>query len=367
MGSIGSIWLKKIGVPQENIQIFCSYLNTNFEKQIRPQIVKKFIISQPNISLLELKENAKDYEGFDIKEDIVDFIERACPIKNKKEKLWVQKIYKKNLLPSDVRNLLLQYNKQETPPPLEFFISLEDLKEYLVGIKRKKPIDSLNWEGEMIEMFFVESQEEMDYLGAGTNWCTLGDREGGPVVLNPFEFYLFKVNGMPEVLFHPKTQELKDCSDGPIYDGWIAKMIYPFLDKYKLIRKPYSDDVKTYFHTTQHALNISNFDSEDLLKKLECDICNYNFLSSAKKEKFRSDILDGFCCGQYKYQDFCKLSYGSLEMLSPLPKIVKELFEGFVMTKILELKKEGKISNYKRLFPKSIRTRKVRELITYSA
>ena len=145
-GSVGTVWLNKIGVPQSNIQVFSNYLNENFEKQIGPQIVKKHIVPNPNISFSELKNQAEKYKQETIKEEIREFIEKASPLKNKKEKDWISKTYHDDLDFLKIRSMLCKYNSIKNKQPLSNFQSVFDLQKYIMGKTScfLEPIDYLS-------------------------------------------------------------------------------------------------------------------------------------------------------------------------------------------------------------------------------
>tara|TARA_R110000824_G_scaffold148242_2_gene317804 strand:+ start:10947 stop:13604 length:2658 start_codon:yes stop_codon:yes gene_type:complete len=314
---MGSIALEKAGVPSTQVPRFIEYLHSlpdNLQKYLY-----KFIRKNPLMSVDELK-------GIPIKNSTLTVDPKfESMIKNmsegRLEREWLKKLVLNGRFQAEdaikLKGLLDDFDDVDVDnkPAIESFDDDIALAKYLKQFKNvggntsKKGdfelLDSAEVHDKQVELYLMNDQLSLDSIAGthGASWCVLS--ENGAADYEPFVYYCFVVDGIPEVLIHLGSSQMKDKYDGPLHDGHIVGLIRDMVEKHKFLDVMRSDiDTQSYIKTTNKIDNINSMAASDDPEAFE----------ELEEELFRDHTLMHYIDEQYwpKFMPSFKTSVDSL-------------------------------------------------------
>jgi len=225
---VGAKYLEVKGVPKQNIPAFMQYL-LSLPDPVQNYLTKKFILKNPKMSIDELKSIPVTIEKeTEIDPEMEKLVKKVSPKKQERE--WLRQLVLSGRFQKEdavkLKNMLTQFNKLKSDKSINDFNDDIALSKYLSQFENTKTTtkDVENIDGvklvkseHEIDVYYVTSQEGLDALGEGANWCVL--TKGNlhqPTTYDPFEYYIFLLNDKPEALYHEGTEQFKDSHDDHI-------------------------------------------------------------------------------------------------------------------------------------------------------
>ena len=283
MAGVGSQWLNKLGFPKNISEEITNFLNDIeiFESQKASAFVKNVlskIEDKNNFKIDSLNELSKQYQkkGEDVELNI-----RLNSISHSPDqKKWLKQLHENGKInpnkedDTKISLLLQEYKNLENKIPLNNFKNDSELFDYIKKSKREiSQVNDTNIPGaklidkdKNVDLYLLTSQEAIDEFGKESNWCVVTSNGGKKYT--PNEYYCFVINGIPSVLAHPQSEQLKDIGDKPINDVKLIEYIGKLVEKHNLHNpESYSDDYEAYSNSKALILDLKeNLDDDEYIR-----------------------------------------------------------------------------------------------------
>tara|TARA_R110000824_G_scaffold148242_2_gene317799 strand:+ start:2118 stop:4784 length:2667 start_codon:yes stop_codon:yes gene_type:complete len=240
---MGSIGLEKVGVPSNNINQFINYLHSlpdNLQKYLF-----KYIRKNPLMTVEELKAiPVEKKEALSISKKMETLVKRITEDNNERE--WLRGLVISGRFKEEdsvkLFNLFGKYHAISTAPEIESFkddtalaayISSNTVYEAVDATGEFKLVDEGTDRGRNVKMYYITDQAALDSLGGDASWCVL--TANGGTDYEPFEYYMFLIDGEAEVLIHQGSSQIKDKYDGELRNGILVSLINPYIEKHNIL------------------------------------------------------------------------------------------------------------------------------------
>jgi len=275
------------------------------------------------------------------------------------ERQWVQNLLDKHMINVDedlpkLRILLQELHKYSPEVSISKFKDDSDLFNYLKRFKRAQdfvlPSDGCTLlgtdmvDGNSVALYEV-TRSGIEEFGKSTNWCVSHGYRYEPDV-----YYGFVINGKPEVLVHPSSNQIKDVSDRKLNNIFV-KFINNLVNKFHF--NTGKGDFSTYNETLSTINNLERHlgDKKFLTNYLSNYINNIVYLPISEVHNYLPLMVD-----KISVLNFYSCSLSILELLGnyinfhDLPERV------YLDNYALEVLSEEE-PNYLQNVPKSFRTK----------
>ena len=300
--------------PQNLVEGTAEYLHSlpdNAQSYLWKQI-KKILKHKQSISLEEIKAIPVQIENdIEINPKMEQYVKNIT--NDKKERQWLRSlisigrvkeedIYKISNLFAKFHNLpdIPENNKKITK--ITDFKDDSELSKYIDDKTPKTSVDpnslpkgaklleSFNSMGQNFQLYNLTTQEALDAVGKGANWCVL--TENGAYNYEPLDYYCFVIDGNPEVLIHQRSSQIKDSHDATVADPHLIKNINPYIEKYKL--NTHDDDFAEY---DDNLANLKTFESkindeEFINEAINEDIAMFSLIPNEYWDKYTKTLID---------------------------------------------------------------------------
>jgi hypothetical protein len=396
---VGKDWLEILKVPEENIPTLIEFFES-IPENVGPTLVNKFIKGNPQITVEDLQrqyiENfAKDTQFSKISPEVQEQINQTSQDKDERE--WLAKIINEgSIKPHDlpmIKDTLKELRKVSQKKASDFknfeelamFVSqfkTEETQGSIEGLPEDsyKLLDTLDG----VELFFINTdtpngQKAIDTLAEGAQWCVLTKNE--KVYHDPNEYYLFMVDGRPEALAHPQSDQIKNFYDAPLKDPKLVRRIHPLVEKHNLYSPENSEDYpekskdyKAYSEMLEAVRGLEEIeqraDDEDFINNILDE--DFTKLSSVPKNKWGKYVLKFWEIFKRDWEDREGNLRGYFNLITDLDH---NLLKYLVDDAIINNREEGiyflkvaanewmnsddenlTIGRYQKMIPKSLRT-----------
>tara|TARA_R110000824_G_scaffold148242_2_gene317801 strand:+ start:7830 stop:9995 length:2166 start_codon:yes stop_codon:yes gene_type:complete len=348
---IGSVGLKMVGVPPTNIDAFIEYLHT-FHDGLQKKLLKQ-IRKTPLMSVDELKAIPVDAKETKVPEEFEVLIGKMT--QSAQEREWLRKLVVSGRFQKEdaikLKGLLELFNKYCSGESIDQFKDDSALSIHVIQFKQKSHETSLEERKNLsgaelvgrdgnVECYFVTDQEALDKLGAGATWCVL--TENGGTDYDPFEYYMFLIDGEPKGLLHWDSLQFKNEHDDEIGASPLTVNEISTIGESANLEFPSCDDVNFEAQTFNGAiesyvmdLHDDSYDFTDLnsyyTTMLKSRYIEDEYLNSSDKEQFVSDLIDNSFAAKDAHAKpeltIQHLALGSIDanMLSAVSKRIKHV------------------------------------------
>jgi hypothetical protein len=201
-----------------------------------------------------------------------------------------QSLINTGVIPEDERDISIYKTKTDLFEYLHKYVkqqkvkTLEELKKDKIVMKGSTLLRStVSESGYEIELFRVDTYPAMRLLGAGTSWCvTQTERyfksEGGP------PYYMFFIDGEPEVLAHAISSQIKSPTDNPNFNPAFAKAIDPLIEILGI--NTHDGDFEIYDRVIREYERYESLSDQEIGNNISKDIGNFIYLDPNKYGAF---------------------------------------------------------------------------------
>jgi len=365
---------EKYNVPQEfSIELEQILASLKSNTGLRSFILKKIRQTQPTKeSMEEIRNLVKEQTKEEISEidktinNLTDNVNYRKWIKNLFETKQIQeedfvkvkkllksftKLIKNKKIPEDKRDINLFKNDKELNEYVNKFVqkassNLENIKS---GYKILDEDDQVT----LLQVTEEDTLKKICDVGYKINWCVL---TGSWANYPPPEFYLFLINGKPEVLAHKQSNQIKDINDAPIQNGIFINLINPFVEKYNL--NTHNGDFRIYDQKLRKIQEFqANKNNEEYInKELELDPMNIVLLEEDSWGKYIDIVAKHVGNLNFNNIPFDLLDY--LANYCKIKKLDKE-FQELETNMIGKLLTGDNFARYNKIVPDVLKTNEV--------